>query len=45
MVTGQMLPGLLRVETVSGLTGSEGGTQLNFLGCCILCKAQASGVG
>lgn len=29
----------------SSLTGSEGGTRLNFLGCCILCKVQVSGIG
>lgn len=33
-----------RLETVSSLTGSGGGTRLNFLGRCLLCKVQVSGV-
>lgn len=30
---------------LSSLAGLEGGTRLNFLGRCLLCKVQVSGVG
>lgn len=41
--TGQMPPA--EGGDLSSLAGLEGGTSLNFLGRCLLCKVQVSGVG